>query len=255
MMQTAPRHLNLNDRPSLAFVASAGREPTVLFLTGFRSDMTGAKALRLEQHCARRGQAFLRFDYRGHGASAGHFEDGCIGDWRDDALAIIDAATDGPLVLVGSSMGGWIMLLVARQRPERVAGLVGIAAAPDFTHDLILPQLTQSHRAALDRNGMFPAPSAYGEPTPITRRLLEEGERNLVLQASLRLRCPVHLLHGQQDPDVPWQTSLRLAACLESGAVTVELIKDGDHRLSREEDLRRIEAALDRVIEQALGRA
>ena len=255
MMQTAPDRLNLKDRPALAFVASPGRGPTVVFLTGFRSDMTGAKAVRLEQHCARRGQAFVRFDYRGHGASAGRFEDGCIGDWCDDALAIVDAATDGPLVLVGSSMGGWIMLLVARQRAERVSGLVGIAAAPDFTHDLILPQLTPVHRATLDRDGVFLAPSAYGEPTPITRRLLEDGERHLVLQASLPLCCPAHLLHGQQDPDVPWQTSLRLATRLESEAVTVELVKDGDHRLSREEDLRRIEAAVERVLEQAGGRA
>ena len=250
-MQTSLDHINQADRPSLAFVASPGRGPTILFLTGFRSDMTGAKAVRLEQHCARRGQAFVRFDYRGHGASAGRFEDGCISDWGDDAIAVVDNATDGRLVLVGSSMGGWIMLLVALRRPGRVAGLVGIAPAPDFTHDLILPKLTAAHRNLLDRDGLFHAPSAYGEPTPITRRLLEDGERHLVLHAPLPIRCPVHLLHGQQDPDVPWQTSLRLAACLESRSVTVELIKDGDHRLSREEDLRRIEAAVDRVLEQA----
>jgi pimeloyl-ACP methyl ester carboxylesterase len=255
MMQTALDQLNLKDRPSLAFVASPGRAPTVLFLTGLRSDMEGAKALRLEQHCRQRGQAFVRFDYRGHGASGGLFEEGCVSDWCEDALAVVDVATVGSLVLVGSSMGGWIMLLVARQRPERVAGLVGIAAAPDFTHDLILPKLTPSHLGELDRDGVILAPSAYGEPTPITRRLLEDGERNLVLQASPAIRCPVHLLHGQQDPDVPWQTSLRLAGRLESTAVTVELVKDGDHRLSREEDLRRIEAALDRVLEQAAGRA
>ncbi|MFZ1428357.1 MAG: alpha/beta fold hydrolase [Geminicoccaceae bacterium] len=235
----------------MAFAASAGRSPTVLFLTGFRSDMTGAKAFHLEQHCATAGRAFVRFDYRGHGASGGRFEDGCIGDWRDDALAVLDEIIEGPVVLVGSSMGGWIMLLAALARPERVQGLVGIAAAPDFTHDLIRPKLTADNVRQLGRDGVLMAPSAYGEPTPITRRLLDDGDRHLVLQAPLPIRCPVHLLHGQLDPDVPWSTSLRLAGCLESPAVTVELIKDGDHRLSREEDLRRIAAALDRVLEAA----
>jgi pimeloyl-ACP methyl ester carboxylesterase len=250
-MQAAPRHLNLAGRPSLAFVRTPGVTPTVLFLTGFRSEMTGGKALHLERHCARAGRANLRFDYRGHGVSGGRFEDGCVGDWCEDALAILDQTVDGPVVLVGSSMGGWIMLLAALRRPERVRGLVGIAAAPDFTHDLILPGLTPEQRLLLDRSGVLLAPSAYGEPTPITRRLLEDGERHLLLRGPIPIRCPVHLLHGQQDPDVPWQTSLRLAARLESPAVTVELIKDGDHRLSREADLRRIAAAVDQVLKQA----
>jgi pimeloyl-ACP methyl ester carboxylesterase len=249
-MQTAPRHLNLTGRPPVAFVHTPGTTPTVLFLTGFRSDMTGGKALHLERHCARAGQGYLRFDYRGHGASGGRFEDGCTGDWCEDALAILDRVIQGPVVLVGSSMGGWIMLLAALRRPERVRGLVGIAAAPDFTHDLILPGLTPGRRQLLHRDGVLLAPSAYGEPTPITRRLLEDGDRHLLLHGPIPIRCPIHLLHGQEDPDVPWQTSLRLAARLESPAVTVELVKDGDHRLSREEDLRRIAAAVDRVLEQ-----
>lgn len=250
-MQTATPILDLPHGGHLAFARSRGTSPTVLFLTGFRSDMTGGKALHLEAHCRRRGQGFLRFDYRGHGASSGRFEEGCIGDWRDDALAIVDAVAEGPLVLVGSSMGGWIMLLVALARPERVRGLVGIAAAPDFTEDLIRPSLGPAQLEALEAHGRFLAPSAYGPPTPITRRLLKDGARHLCLRKPLPIRCPVHLLHGQQDPDVPWQTSLRLAGVLESQAVTVELVKDGDHRLSREEDLRRIAAALDRVLGQA----
>jgi pimeloyl-ACP methyl ester carboxylesterase len=250
-MQTAPHHLNLAGRPPVAFVHTPGATPTVLFLTGFRSDMTGGKALHLERHCARAGRAYLRFDYRGHGASGGRSEDGCVGDWCEDALAILDQVVDGPAVLVGSSMGGWIMLLTALRRPERVRGLVGIAAAPDFTHDLIPPRLTPEQCLLLERGGVLLAPSAYGEPTPITRRLLEDGERHLLLRGPIPIRCPVHLLHGQEDPDVPWQTSLRLAARLESPAVTVELVKDGDHRLSREEDLRRIAVAVDRVLEQA----
>ena len=251
MMQTGPGILNRMDRPPLAFVATAGRPPTVVFLTGFRSDMTGGKALHLEAHCARQGRAFLRFDYGGPGASGGRFEEGCLGDQRGDAPAMLDRVVAGPAVLVGSSMGGWIALLTALARPDRVRGVVGIAAAPDFTRDLIDARLGPEERTRLDREGWFPAPSAYGEPVPITRRLLEDGARHLLLDRPIPLRCPVHLLHGQLDPDVPWQTSLRLAAALASTAVTVELVKDGDHRLSREEDLRRITAALDRVLEQA----
>jgi pimeloyl-ACP methyl ester carboxylesterase len=213
--------------------------------------MTGGKALHLERHCAARAQAFIRFDYTGHGASGGRFEEGSIGHWADDTLAILDEVVEGPAVLAGSSMGGWIMLLAALARPERVQGLIGIAAAPDFTADLTQPGLTDAQRAILDRDGVMHLPSAYGTPTPITRQLLEDGARHLVLRKPLPIRCPVHLLHGQEDPDVPWTTSLRLAAALESPAVTVELVKDGDHRLSREADLRRITTALDRVLEQA----
>ena len=252
-MQIDQGKFNRKDAPTLAFHLTPGRMPTVVFLTGFRSDMTGAKALHLEQHCAGQGRAFLRFDYRGHGASGGRFEDGCVGDWRDDALAMLDEAVPGPVVLVGSSMGGWIMLLMARARPEQIRGLVGLASAPDFTRDLIDARLTPDDRARLARDGMLLAPSAYGEPLAITGRLLQDGERHLLLDRPIPIRCPIHLLHGQMDPDVPWQTSLRLAACLESTAVTVELIKDGDHRLSRDEDLRRIAAAVDRVLEQAGG--
>lgn len=253
-MQTKPCQLNLPGRPSLAYAATPGRPPTVVFLPGLRSDMTGTKALRLERHCAARGQAYVRFDYRGHGASGGRFEESGVSDWRDDALAVLDALVEGPAVLVGSSMGAWVMLLVALARPERVKGLVGVAAAPDFTEDLIAPGLDQAQREALERDGVVHLPSAYGPPTPVTKHLLEDGRRHLVLRGPLPIRCPVHLLHGQQDPDVPWQTSLRLAAALESAAVTVELVKDGDHRLSREEDLRRITAAVDRVLEEVAGR-
>lgn len=254
MMQTKPCQLNLPGRPPLAYAATPGRSPAVLFLPGLRSDMTGTKALRLERHCAARGQAYVRFDYRGHGASGGRFEESGISDWRDDALAVLDTLVEGPAVLVGSSMGAWIMLLVALARPERVKGLVGVAAAPDFTEDLIAPGLDQAQRAALEQDGVVHLASAYGPPTPITKHLLDDGRRHLVLRGPLPIRCPVHLLHGQEDPDVPWLTSLRLAAALESAAVTVELVKDGDHRLSREEDLRRIAAALDRVLDEAAGR-
>lgn len=252
-MQMPEETLNRHDGPPLAYAGTNGRPPTVVFLTGFRSDMSGAKALHLERHCVKAGRAFLRFDYRGHGRSGGRFAEACIGDWRRDALAMLDRAVSGQVVLVGSSMGGWIMLLAALARPERVAGLVGIAAAPDFTRDLIERRLTPVDREVLERDGVLLPPSAYGEPIPITRRLLEEGRAHLLLDRPIALSCPIHLLHGQLDPDVPWQTALRLAAAIEGGRVTVELVKDGDHRLSRDEDLRRIAAALDRVLEQAGG--
>jgi pimeloyl-ACP methyl ester carboxylesterase len=222
----------------LAYTLDAGREPAIVFLPGFRSDMQGAKALALRDAAAGWGLAMLRLDYAGHGASGGRFEDGCIGDWAADALAVIEAVTNGPLVLVGSSMGGWIGLLLARRLRERIAGFVGIAAAPDFTETMIRPALTPSQHAALERDGRFEVPSAYGDKLPITRRLLEDGARNLVLGAAIPLACPVRLLQGQQDPDVPWQTALTLAGRIEGADVQVVLIKDGDHRLSRPQDLR-----------------
>jgi alpha-beta hydrolase superfamily lysophospholipase/N-acetylglutamate synthase-like GNAT family acetyltransferase len=189
----------------------------------------------------------VRFDYGGHGQSDGRFEDGTIGSWAEDALAIVDGATAEPLIVVGSSMGGWIMLLVALARPERVSALLGIAAAPDFTEDLLLPEATAEQRRDLDRQGFWMQPSAYGEPYPVTRRLIEEARAHLLLRAPISIDCPVHLLHGQRDPDVPWQTALRLAERLQSRDVTIELVKAGDHRLSTEADIARITAALARL--------
>jgi pimeloyl-ACP methyl ester carboxylesterase len=233
----------------VAYVRHPGQSPEVLFLGGFASDMTGTKALRLEAHCRARGQAFTRFDYRGHGRSSGSFKDGTIGAWADDAIAVLDRVVEGPAVLVGSSMGGWIMLLVALARPERVKGLIGIAAAPDLTERLIREALTPEEVRNLERDGVLHQPSAYGDPLPITARLLDEGRDHLLLAAPIPIGCPVHLLHGQADPDVPFELSLELAQALASRRVTVELVKDGDHRLSREPDLRRLTAALDRMLE------
>ena len=222
----------------LACVLDAGREPTIVFLPGLRSDMRGAKALALREAAAAWGQSMLRLDYSGHGASGGRFEGGCIGDWAADALAVIEAATPGPLVLVGSSMGGWIGLLLARRLSHRVAGFVGVAPAPDFTETTIRPALNHAQRHALERDGRFEVPNAYGDPLPITRRLLEDGANNLVLDAPVPLACPVRVLQGQRDPDVPWRTALTLAERIEGPDVQVVLIKDGDHRLSRPADLR-----------------
>jgi pimeloyl-ACP methyl ester carboxylesterase len=239
--------LNRGDGVELAWARVEGRDPTVVFLPGFKSDMTGEKATALAQHCAEAGRAMLRFDYSGHGASGGRFEDGTIGRWRDDALAAIDGLTAGQLVLVGSSMGGWIALLTALARPERVAGLIGIAAAPDFTEALMWEAMTFEERARLMQNGVLHQPSQYGDPYPITRALIEDGRAHLLLNAPIPLACPVRLLHGQRDPDVPWEMALRIAERLESDDVQITLVKDGDHRLSRPSDLallRRTLAAL-----------
>lgn len=226
---------------AIAYRRSPGLGPGLVFLTGFRSDMGGGKAVALERWARERGRAFVRFDYHAHGASGGTWEEGSIGRWRDDALAVLDRVTDGPQILVGSSMGGWIALLLALARPDRVAGLVGIAPAPDFTERMIRPRLGPAEWQALENDGRFIAPSAY-DPAgyPITRHLLDEARDHLLLSpgaGSIPITCPVRLLHGQCDPDIPWRTSLDLSAALESDDVRVTLVKDGDHRLSRDADL------------------
>ena len=232
----------------LAWSRLPGRGPGVVFLPGFRSDMQGSKAIFLRDHCAARGQAFLRLDYSGHGASDGRFEDGTIGQWAADALAVFDALTDGPQILVGSSMGGWIALLIARQRAARLAGLVGIAPAPEFTDALLWPALPAEVRQALTRDGIIHLPSQYGEPTPVTRALIEDGKRQSVLSAPIDLPCPVRILQGMADPDVPWRHALRILETLAQGDARVTLIKDGDHRLSRPEDLRLLAETLDSLL-------
>jgi pimeloyl-ACP methyl ester carboxylesterase len=237
----------LND--TLAYAKLHGAQPGVVFLPGYRSDMRGTKAMTLHEHCAARGHGLLRFDYSGHGESAGRFEDGTIGQWAADATAVFDALTDGPQVLVGSSMGGWIALLLARARPDRVAAIVGIAPAPDFTEKLMWPALTEAQRATIMRNGVLHLHSEYGEPTPITRALIEDGARHNLLDAPIPLHCPARILQGMRDPDVPWRHALRLMEALESEDVRLHLIKDGDHRLSRPEDLRLLTETLDALLQ------
>jgi pimeloyl-ACP methyl ester carboxylesterase len=240
-------YLERPNQPRLAYCATAGGGPGVMFLGGFGSDMTGTKAMALEAAAIARGRAFLRFDYRGHGRSAGDFADSVLSDWFADALAAFDALTSGPQVLVGSSMGGWIALLLARARPDRVRALIGIAAAPDFTTRIAEYDLTAAQREILLRDGVLYRPSQYGDPMPITRRLIEDGARNLVLNAPIAFAGPVRLLHGQQDPDAPWRTSLAIAERIASSDVRVTLIKDGDHRLSRPQDLALLIATLDEL--------
>lgn len=210
----------------------------MIFCTGFKSDMTGGKALALERWCAAAGRQYTRFDYQGHGASSGRFADGTIGLWRDDALAVLDQVTSGPQVVVGSSMGGWMALLMAVVRPARVAGVVGIAAAVDFTQALLWPRLPDAARRQIEAEGVWLRPSEYDpEPYPITRRLIEEGRDHLLLPGPIPFDGPVRLIHGMRDEGVPWEHALRVAEALRGGDVTVTLVKDGEHRLSRDADL------------------
>jgi len=241
--------LDRGDGVELAWRRIAGRGPGVVFLGGFNSDMTGTKAEDLAAFCTARGRAFLRFDYSGHGASGGRFVDGTIGRWAEDAACVLDRLTEGPQILVGSSMGGWIALLLALRRPERVKALVGIAAAPDFTAR-ISEELPSEGRAAIQRDGVWHRPSAYGDPYPITRALLEEGRNHLLLQGPVPLSIPIRLLHGQQDPDVPWELSLRIAKAITGPDVQVVLVKDGDHRLSRPQDLALLRRTLAALLEE-----
>ena len=214
--------------------------PGVVFMGGFASDMTGIKAMTLDGFCRQRGQAYLRFDYRGHGASGGEFRDGTIGGWLQDSLAVFDKLTAGPQILVGSSMGGWLMLLLALRRSERIAGLVGIAAAPDFTED-IWQGFSGAEQDELMGRGEVARPSAYSDnPYVITQALIEDGRQYSLLSGDIELTCPLRLLHGMADPDVSPAKSLRIAEKLRGSDVVVTLIKDGDHRLSRPQDLQRL---------------
>ena len=233
--------------PPLAWAYTPGASPTIVVLPGFRSDMTGDKATALQTFAEAKGQAMLRFDYSGHGASGGAFIDGSIGTWASDAEAVIEAKTQGPLVLIGSSMGGWIALLVAIRAPERVSAVIGIAAAPDFTEKLMWEAMTFEERARLLKEGILKIPSQYGDPTPITKHLIEDGRNHLLLGGPILLDCKVRL-YGQADPDVPWEIALQIAERLVTADVEVTLIKDGDHRLSRPRDL----AVLERILSALL---
>ena len=234
-------HLPREDGHRIAYHQLDGRGPMVVWLGGFHSDMQGAKALALQAWAQRTGRSFLRFDYFGHGASTGAFEDGVIGRWRDDSLAVADQLTTGPLILVGSSMGAWLACLVALARPERIAGLVLIAPAIDFTEALIEPQLSAEARACLKRNGVWRRSSDYDQDGyAITARLLDEARTWSLLPGPIPIKAPTRILQGGADPDVPWGHALRLVAALEAQDLIFTLIKDGDHRLSRLEDMERM---------------
>lgn len=233
----------------IAYERTAGKGPGVVFLGGFRSDMTGTKAQALEDWAKRTGRAFLRFDYSGHGASSEDFLDGCIGDWANDAKAAITHLTEGPQVLVGSSMGGWISLLVARAMPERLAGLVTIAAAPDFTEDSMWAGFSAADRDQLLQKGRVELPSEYSEgPYVITRKLIEDGREHLVLRAPLVLPFPVRFLQGTADVDVDQSVAHRLLAHAEGPDMRLTLVKGADHRFSNPECLALIEQSVEEVL-------
>lgn len=233
------------ERPKLAYRHTPGTGPTVVFLCGYASDMNGTKALALEEWAKRTGRAFLRFDYAGCGASEGDFEDQTLALWRDDALRIIDAQVTGPVVLVGSSMGGWVMLMVAKARPGLVAGMVGIAAAPDFTDW----GFSQAEKLTMLQHGRLEQPNAYGDaPTVTTRGFWASGEANRMMIGPIAFDGPVRLLQGQRDKEVPWERAARLAELIRSDAVQTVLVKDGDHRLSRDTDLALILRSVEDVL-------
>src|SRR6478736_2225888 len=237
-----PSFLERADLPSLAYEAHEGRGPTIVFLSGYASDMTGAKALALDAWAAEQGRAFLRLDYSGCGASEGRFADGTLAMWRDDVLDAIDRLTDGPLILVGSSMGGWLMLLTALARPDRVIALVGIAAAPDFTdwgYD-------DDMRTMMAEDGLYLRATDYAEEPLVTMLdFWRSGQANLLLDGPIDVDVPVRLLHGFEDHDVPVSIAFRLGRALRSDDVQTILLKGGDHRLSREQDLKLLVATVE----------
>ena len=228
--------LDRGDGVRLAYAKRAGRSPALVFLPGYRSDMTGTKALALDAYCAETGRAMVRLDYSGHGSSEGKFEDGTIGRWTNDASQLIERVIPGEMVLVGSSMGGWIALLLAR-RLTRVAGLVLVAPAPDFSEELMWASLSKTQRHQVMEQGGMELPNPYGDPYILTRAFIEDGRQHLLLNGEIAVDVPIRLLHGQTDTSVPWRTSLRIAELVRSRDVRITLVKDGDHRMSRPGDI------------------
>jgi pimeloyl-ACP methyl ester carboxylesterase len=258
-MIDAPEYLEVGTGAhsrKIAVRKQPGTAPGILWLGGFKSDMRGTKAEALGEHAARSGRAYVRFDYSGHGESGGRFEDGTISRWLEEALAVFDRSAHGPQIVVGSSMGGWIALLLARalaRRPANdamLAGLVLIAPAPDFTEELMWAEFPPEVKREIEEKGFWMRPSAYGEePYPITRALIEDGRKNLVLDQPIELGCPVRILQGVQDPDVPYAHAMKLVSCLAQDDVVLTLVKDGDHRLSRPEDIERLLRTVDELAE------
>lgn len=258
MKQNLPEHLEV-DGVDIAWRRRAGRQPGVAWLGGYRSDMLGTKAEALDGWAEKSGHAYLRHDYSGHGESGGAFADGTISAWLAQSLAVFRELTQGPQVLVGSSMGAWVALRIVQELARagesgRVGGLVLIAPAPDFTVDLVEPDLTKAQKRDLDKKGFFEIPSEYsGDATIFTRALIEDGRRNRVLTGPLDTFCPVHVIQGMRDPDVPYQHALKLVGLLPADDVTLSLVPGGDHRLSRPQDIEMILGAVDAMIRQISG--
>jgi pimeloyl-ACP methyl ester carboxylesterase len=236
------------ERRAIAVRAQAGSPPGLFWLGGYKSDMQGTKAVALADWAARAGRACIRFDYSGHGESQGAFTDGTIGRWLGESLMVFDACCRGPQILVGSSMGGWLALLMVRalrqrggEAPANITGLVLIAPAIDFTEELMWKRFTPEIKQELAEKGVWARPSQYSpEPYLVTRQLIEEGRNHLLLGGMIETGCPVRILQGVEDPDVPWRHAVELTSRLASDDVVLTLVKDGDHRLSRPEDIERL---------------
>jgi pimeloyl-ACP methyl ester carboxylesterase len=244
--------LQRHDSERIAYRVSSGKSPGVIYLNGFMSDMQGTKALAVEEFCQNKGQNFIRFDYFGHGASSGDFKHGTIGRWADDALAVLDELTVGPQILVGSSMGAWLMFLVALKRPEKVKGLIGIATGADFTEDLIMANMPDHLQESLDTNGYFE--STLGGPEPfmytITQKLIEDGKLHLLLRNPIPYEGSVHLLHGMKDKDVPWQNSMRIAELLKTDDVTLSFVKNAGHRFAEPDEMTLLLTSIDLMLKK-----
>ena len=252
---TQAQHFDTPQNRRLAYHLTAGTGPCIVFLSGLKSDMEGTKAVHLEQWAKDKGYAFLRFDYSGHGESSGRFEEGCIGDWAEDTRALLEARVEGPLLPVGSSMGGWQALLLARAMPERIVGMVTIAAAPDFTEDGYWANFSDAQREEIKNNGQIDIPSDYMEPYRITWRMIEDGRENLVLRAPLALPFAVRCLQGTADTAVSSETALRLLEHATCPDMRLTLVKDADHRFSDGPCLGIIEDAVEEVGKIALNGA
>jgi pimeloyl-ACP methyl ester carboxylesterase len=247
-----PEILKLNENQFLAYHRSEGdkSKPTVIFLGGLMSDMEGTKATSIEKFCKEKNYSFIRFDYIGHGQSSGKFTDGTITIWKDNVIQIIDELSEGELILIGSSLGGWLMILAALARKDRIVGLVGLASAPDFTEELIWDKMTLEEKAELKENGVFNLKSDYGdEPYHITKELIEDGRKNIVLDKKINIDCPVRLLHGMDDEDVPNYLSIALGQQLTTDNMCVNLVAGGDHRLSTDDNIKLICSTLEEMIE------
>lgn len=256
-MSSEPEYLSVGDpRRRIAIRAREGTAPGLIWLGGFKSDMKGTKAVALDEHAAKSGRACIRFDYSGHGESSEKFEDGTISAWLEDALAVFKNRAKGPQIVVGSSMGGWMALLLARalasdpslSQNAKLGGLVLIAPAPDFTEELMWKNFPEEVKDEIETKGQWERPSVYGDdPYPITKRLIEDGRKHLIMGKPIQVNCPVRILQGVLDPDVPWQHAMKLVSCLAQDDVTITLVKDGDHRLSRPEDIERLLKTVDEL--------
>lgn len=258
-MSSEPQFIDVDGR-RIAIRAREGNTPGLFWLGGFKSDMKGTKAVALDAHAAQTGRACIRFDYSGHGESGGRFEDATISQWLEESLAVFGNRAKGPQIVIGSSMGGWMALLLARAlakdpslaKDAKLAGLVLIAPAPDFTEELMWKQFSDEIRNQIETTGQWERPSVYGDPPyAITKKLIEDGRKHLLLGQPIEVKCPVRILQGVLDPDVPWQHAMRLVSCLAQDDVAMTLVKDGDHRLSRPEDIQRLLKTVDELAADA----